>query len=368
MKKCIYIVCFLGIMIVHTTLTYPQLMNDQQNNNNLISNEIDYYFNEKLAGTPTENQFMPIQTIFMPVKFCFDPLPELNIRTKITIKMLISESFDDTISYSFHHTCNLDMSPIIVHYDQVSQTDEMIKQKLKLIEAECYMVPTEIGGYYLVLRGHPGHQIRFRLDEAGKLVYLGKDSPGSFRTPELPNHPPLNTETVKLRHPRGCMHGAVDFDGYMLLSPPFTLNTVSTVEVHLTSRASFPDGVVLKLSNYVDTIISDSLTSWSGPISADDEYVARLKVQSKRPGASYFAISLFEPFTDQESEYDRSQKRKFVFTVYYALDDDGKAYYIGTESLENWYQQYYPEKLESLKLPDHKEFKRTFSKPTLKRQ
>ncbi len=359
------------IEVFFISLVYSKKLDDVQSKKN-INQEIDFNFDETIAGVSTERTRMP-------VKVQIDPLPELNVTSKVTVKILIMEFFKDTLFQRCDHSCNMEISSFNIHYDQIYQTNEMKKEKVKLVEGELYITPLGIGDYLLriIVGYHPIYKnhkesftIGFRLDELGKLIYLGKYHERYQHLPpkELPNHPPLNTETIMLHHPNTCQSFVnSDFDCHLLISPPFSLNKVSTVQVHLTAQASYPDGIEFSISHYPDILMAEVPKTWMGPVATGDKFTTEFTVEPQKTGASTFILSVLAWPTEKEIKSGK-RRGKLIFTVYYALDSSGNPYYIGTESIENWYRQYFPKKLARLKLPPRKEYRTKFSIPALKRE
>ena len=126
MKKYWMIISLFLIEVFFISLVYSQKLDDLQSKKN-INQEIDFNYDETIAGISTERTRMP-------VKVQIDPLPELNVTSKVTVKILIMEFFKDTLFQRCDHSCNMEISSFNIHYDQIYQTNEMKKEKVKLVE------------------------------------------------------------------------------------------------------------------------------------------------------------------------------------------------------------------------------------------
>jgi hypothetical protein len=243
-------------------------------------------------------------------KVVFDPLPELNKRTHVRVKLKACFSSDREVRASVQGDA---ASMLCNQTEPTILTSEM--NEGEIYEWDLTILPRDIGRYILPfnIRGDQ-FAFFFGFNESGELVYLDKLEDPDFKA--LPNHPALNDEEIIIHD------GNSIFKNVFRIAPPPSLNDTSTVHYKITALRDFPDGV---------RVIQGRPRWWRGPIKAGDVYEDSFPLVTSMVGKNARVIGVEEAIPENPLRL----KTYAVFSLFYILDETGKLKFISGYELHD---------------------------------
>jgi hypothetical protein len=243
-------------------------------------------------------------------KVIFDPLPELNKRSHVRVKLKACYSLErEVITGVFGTFWSMECS---------QTTPEILTSGIRegqTYEWDISIKPRDIGVYKLMLTIDMAQfTYYFAFDESGRLVYLDRILDNSFNP--LPNHPAVNGKEI-------IIHGEnTYFKNIFRIVPTPSLNDTSMVYYKLTALSNFPRGV---------KILSPPTRLWKGPVKDGDVFEGSFTLVPKTTGRHTTILSVHEDAHPLEP----GPERYAIFNIFYVLDEDGELKFIAGYELKD---------------------------------
>lgn len=243
-------------------------------------------------------------------KVIFDPLPELNRRSHVRVKLKACYNSEREVTTGVFGTlwsmeCSQTTKKILTPGISQGQTYEW----------DISVRPRDIGVYKLMLALDGGQfTYYFAFDESRNLVYLDRILDTSFNP--LPNHPAVNDKEI-------IMYGKNKFfKNVFRIIPPPCLSETSVVHYKITALSNYPKGV---------RILRPPSRFWQGPVRSGDVYEGSFTLVPRTAGRHTNSLLVREAAHPLEP----GAERYAIFNIFYILDQEGKLKFIADYELKD---------------------------------